>query len=70
MSLKHFHTVFIIFAILCDAGFFLWCRIERDVVMRMGIARVGDFSGLIALGLTIYCLWYVLRKCKTIIVES
>jgi hypothetical protein len=70
MSLKHFHIIFIFFAILCDAGFFLWCRIEHEAAERMGIAHLGIFSGWVALGLVAYGLWYVLKKCKTIIIPS
>lgn len=68
MSLKHFHIVFLFFAVLCDGGFFLWTHFEREQAERMGAAGLGMFSGWIALGLIAYGLWYVFKKCKSIIV--
>ncbi len=68
MSLKHFHIIFIIFAVLCDAGFWCWTRFEREQAERMGVAGLGMFAGWIALGLLAYGFWYAARKCKTIIV--
>lgn len=70
MSLKHLHIVFIIFAVLCDGGFFLWTRLEPEQAERMGAAGLGAFSGWVALALIVYGLWYVIKKCKTIIVQS
>ena len=68
MSLKHFHIIFIIFAVLCDGGFFLWTHFEPEQAERMGAAGLGMFSGWIALGLIAYGLWYVFKKCKSITV--
>lgn len=70
MSLKHFHVIFIVFAVLCDGGFFLWTRFEPEQAERIGAAGIGMFSGWVALGLIAYGLWYVIRKSKTIIIES
>ncbi len=67
MSLKHFHLVFLFFAILCDAGFFLWTRLAPEQAASAGAAGLGVFAGWIALILIAYGLWYLLRKSRTII---
>ena len=68
MSLKHFHIVFIVFAVLCDSGFWLWTRLLPDVAAALGVAHLGLFAGWLSIGLTLYGLWYLLKKSRTIIV--
>jgi uncharacterized membrane protein len=70
MSLKHFHTVFIVFAILCDAGFWYWTHVMQDQAQEMGVAHLGVFAGWLALGLIGYGGWYVFKKSKTIFVDT
>lgn len=67
MSLKHFHLVFLFFAILCDAGFFLWTRLAPEQAAAAGASELGVFAGWVALILTGYGLWYWFRKSRTII---
>jgi uncharacterized membrane protein len=69
MSLKHFHLVFLLFAILVDAGFFLWTRLDPAAASRIGATSLGMFAGWIALALTAYGVWYVVRKSPKIIIE-
>ena len=66
MSLKHFHIVFLFFAILCDAGFWWWTRTEHAA--ELGVAGLGMFAGWTCLGLLVYGLWYVFKKCRSIVV--
>lgn len=67
MSLKHFHLVFLFFAILCDAGFFLWTRLAPDRAAAAGATELGLFAGWVALALVAYGVWYLVRKSRTII---
>ncbi len=67
MSLKHFHLVVLVFAILCDAGFFLWTRLAPEQAAAAGAAGLGAFAGWVALILIGYGFWYVFRKSRTII---
>jgi hypothetical protein len=64
MSLKHFHLVFLFFAILFDAGFFLWTRLAAA-----GATGLGAVAGWTCLGLLAYGVWYLFRKSRTIITE-
>ncbi|MCB1226091.1 MAG: hypothetical protein KDK99_09805 [Verrucomicrobiales bacterium] len=68
MSLKHFHIVFLFFAILCDSGFWLWTRMAPDVAARVGAQGLGMIAGWTSLLLVIYGVWYVTKKCRTIII--
>ena len=68
MSLKHFHVIFIVFAALCDAGFWLWTHLAREVAEEMGVLQLGLLSGWISIGLLFYGVWWILRKSRTIIV--
>jgi uncharacterized membrane protein len=68
MSLKHFHLVFLFFAILCDAGFWLWTRLLPEAAAAMGVAYLGMFAGWLSLVLTAYGIWYMIRKARTIII--
>ncbi len=68
MSLKHFHLVFLFFAILCDLGFFLWTRLLPERAEALGVAWLGLFAGWLSLVLTAYGVWYIVRKSRTIII--
>jgi hypothetical protein len=69
MSLKHFHLVFLFFAILFDAGFFLWTRLDVDQAARLGVVGWGMFAGWTTLILIAYGAWYMVKKSKQIIIE-
>jgi hypothetical protein len=68
MSLKYFHLVFLFFAILCDAGFWLWTRLLPEVAASMGVAGLGNFAGWTSLFLIGYGIWYLIKKARTIII--
>lgn len=68
MSLKHFHIVFLFFAILSDLGFWLWTRMMPEQAAALGVAGLGVFAGWLSLVLTAYGIWYVVKKSRTIIV--
>jgi uncharacterized membrane protein len=68
MSLKHFHLVFLFFAILCDLGFFLWTRLLPERAEAMGVAGLGLFAGWLSLVLTGYGIWYIVKKSRRIII--
>ena len=67
MSLKHFHVVFLFFAILCDGGFWLWTRLQPDAAAKLGAQGLGMIAGWTSLFLIGYGIWYVVRKSRTII---
>ena len=68
MSLKHFHYVFLFFAVLCDGGFWLWTRFAPEQAARMGASHLGIIAGWTSLALIGYGLWYFFRKSRTIMV--
>jgi hypothetical protein len=68
MSLKYFHLVFLFFAILCDLGFFFWTRLLPDRAELLGVAGWGVCAGWLSLVLTVYGLWYIIKKSRAIIV--
>ena len=68
MSLKHFHIVFLVFAILCDAAFWLWMHFMPEDAAAAGAAPLKNYAGLLCLALLIYGVWYVIKKMRTIIV--
>ena len=68
MSLKHFHYVFLFFAVLCDGGFWLWTRLAPEKAQELGIAGIGQIAGWTSLILIGYSLWYLIRKSRQIIV--
>ena len=68
MSLKHFHVVFLVFAILCDAAFWLWLQFMPEDAAAAGAAPLKNYAGLLCLALVAYGLWYLLKKMRTIIV--
>lgn len=68
MSLKHFHIVFIVFAILGDLGFFLWTRMLPEQAASLGVAGLGLFAGWLSIVMAAYGIWYVVKKSRSIIV--
>ncbi|HCN79295.1 MAG TPA: hypothetical protein DIT13_19190 [Verrucomicrobiales bacterium] len=68
MSLKHFHMVFIFFAILCDLGFFVWTRLLPEKAAQLGVEELGMLAGWLSLALTGYGVWYVVKKSRRIII--
>lgn len=68
MSLKHFHVVFLVFAILCDAGFWLWMHLMPEDAARAGVSGLKNYAGLLCLTLLAYGVWYIVKKMRTIIV--
>jgi len=67
MSLKHFHVVFLGFAILCDAGFWLWMHLMPEDAAAAGAAPLKNYAGLLCLALLAYSVWYLGKKMRTII---
>ncbi len=67
MSLKHFHIVFLGFAILCDAGFWLWMHLMPEDAASAGAAPLKNYAGLLCLALLAYSAWYLGKKMRTII---
>lgn len=68
MSLKHFHFVFLFFAILCDGGFWLWTRYQPEKALELGVRGLGYVAGWTSLALVAYGLWYLIKKSRHIIV--
>lgn len=68
MSLKHFHVVFLVFAILCDAGFWLWMHFMPEDAALAGAMPLKPYVGLLCVALLFYCVWYLVKKMRTIIV--
>ncbi len=61
MSLKQFHIVFIVMAVLMSIGVAAWAftryQAETDVLL------MGGMSAVLALGLAVYGVWF-LKKLK------
>ncbi len=68
MSLKGFHILFIILAFLCAGGFWVWSVWDVEAARQQGAIATGNLSGLLAIVLLVYGLWFVIKKSKTIIV--
>lgn len=68
MSLKHFHYVFLFFAVLCDGGFWLWTRLQPEKTAELGIRHLGFIAGWTTLALIAYGVWYLIKKSRSIIV--
>lgn len=61
MSLKQFHIVFIVFAVMVSAGFAVWAFTRYQA--EAGLLLMGGFSGVVALALAVYGVWF-LKKLK------
>ena len=68
MSLKGFHILFIFFAVLCTVGFCMWTIANAEVARELNVVALGKISGFCAAVLTVYGIWFVVKKSKTIIV--
>ena len=68
MSLKYFHIIFLAFALLADAGLWLWLHYMPEDAARAGALTLKPFAGILCLGLLGYLLWYVVKKMRSIIV--
>ncbi|GEP44211.1 hypothetical protein [Brevifollis gellanilyticus] len=68
MSLKHFHYVFLFFAVLCDGGFWLWTRLAPEKAAELQITGIGQIAGWTSLLLIAYSAWYLIRKSRQIII--
>lgn len=68
MSLKHFHYIFLFFAVLCDGGFWLWTRLAPEKATELGITGIGQIAGITSLFLVGYAIWYSVKKSHQIIV--
>lgn len=52
MSLKQFHIVFIVLAVLVSAGFAIWAFTRYQA--EAGVVLMGGVSAVIAVGLAVY----------------
>ena len=68
MSLKHFHYVFLFFAVLCDGGFWLWTRLAPEKAAELQITGIGQVAGWTSLALIVYSVWYLVKKSRQIII--
>lgn len=68
MSLKGFHIIFIILAILCAFGFYGWTLWQAEAAKSLGVVGLGQGSAVTGLLLLLYGIWFVVKKYKTIIV--
>lgn len=66
MSLRGFHILFLILALMCSAGFWGWTVLMPELAQEHDAVVMGNLSGSLAIGLLIYTLWFVLVKSKTI----
>lgn len=65
MSLKVFHVVFIILAVLCTLGFSAWTILAEDVTLLSRVA--GAASAVLGVALAVYGYWFVTRKARQLI---
>ena len=68
MSLKYFHLVFLGFAFLFDAGFWLWMHFLPEDAAVAGALALKPYAGILCLLILGYSIWYIVRKMRTIIV--
>lgn len=66
MSLKHFHIVFIVLAVLSCLGFGGWALMSDVGAMSFGIRVTGWLSLILSAGLAVYGVWFF-RKSKHVI---
>lgn len=64
MSLRDFHILFLILAVLCTGGFWAWTNFMPEVAEETNSMVVGNLSGSLALGLMVYAIWFVFVKSK------
>lgn len=68
MSLKSFHIVFIVLAVLSSLGFAVWAFTRGGAEVGSALGLLGVFSGLAAVALAVYGVWFVVRKSGRLIV--
>ena len=66
MSLKHFHIVFIVLAVLCSFGFGAWALMSDVGAASSSIRLTGWLSLILGTGLAVYGVWFY-RKSKHVI---
>lgn len=66
MSLKGFHILFIVLAILCMTGFAAWTFLADGNGALLRAAGVA--SGALGVALTFYGYWFVTKKSKRLII--
>ncbi len=68
MSLKGFHILFIVLAVLCTGGFWAWTRWNPEDARELNVVILGQCSGVFGILLLVYGVWFVVKKSRTIIV--
>lgn len=68
MSLKGFHIIFIVLAVLCTFGFYGWTLLQPEAAKSMGVVGLGQGSAITGVLLAVYGIWFVVKKYKKIIV--
>ncbi len=68
MSLKSFHVVFIVIAMLCAFGFAAWTFVGGSDPAIVQQRPIGIVSGILGAVLAVYGVWFVLRKSRRIII--
>jgi len=66
MSLKGFHILFIVLAILATAGFAAWTMLASKEVVTELLHWAGIVSAVISAALVVYGFWF-LKKSRGII---
>lgn len=61
MTLKQFHVVFIVMAVLMSAGFAVWAFTRYQA--EMSVLLMGGVSAVVAFGLSVYGAWFY-KKLK------
>jgi hypothetical protein len=69
MSLKGFHIMFLIFAVMTALGFYAWTLAFLDDAAALDVVGVGELSGGSGVVLLGYTIWFVARKAKTITIS-
>jgi hypothetical protein len=66
MSLKGFHIIFLVFAVLTALGFYAWTQVMIDDAKAMQVVGLGQASGVSGVVLLLYTAWFILIKGKSI----
>ena len=67
MSLKGFHILFLVFAVLTALGFCAWTMLKVEDATAMEVVGLGRASGVTGVVLFGYTLWFIFCKGKTIV---
>ncbi len=68
MSLKSFHLFFIVAAVLCSIGLSVWAYVQTTVTPGANFIVMALASGGLAVALSIYGIWFAVKKARHIIV--